>query len=72
MGAEAPKTPKLRLRTLPGGMVLEIIATALGIINAPPRPDRALKVRKANILVQKPQASVQADNHVPPTSTSNR
>jgi hypothetical protein len=28
-------------------------------------------VRKAKMLVQKPQANVQADNHAPPTSTSN-
>lgn len=71
-GADAPKSPRLKFRTRPGGLVLDIIATALGMINAPPRPARARIVTKAKKLLQKAFARVQMVSQAPPASTSSR
>lgn len=72
IGADAPKKPRLRFRTRPGGLVLDIIATALGMINAPPRPARARIVTKAKKLLQKALARVQMVSQAPPAKTSSR
>ena len=47
MGAEAPKEPNVMFRSFPGGMVMPIKATALGIIKAPPMPEKALAMLNA-------------------------
>lgn len=72
VGADAANKPRLRFRIRPGGLVLAIIATALGIIKAPPKPLRARIVTKAKKFVQKAQTSVQILSHAPPARRSSR
>lgn len=72
MGADAPNSPRLRLRTLPGGFVVAIIATALGMIAAPPTPDKALMQTKAKKLLQNALIKVQMASQTPPSKSSRR
>lgn len=58
IGADAPKKAKLRFLAKPGGFVIPIMATAFGIINAPPMPDIARIVLKATKLLQNPHTNV--------------
>src|SRR5688572_11729396 len=53
-------------RSLPGGMAVLIRATALGMINAPPMPDRARAMLNETKLVQNPLPRVQMTNHTAP------
>lgn len=68
IGALAPKNPRERFRILPGGHVIPIIATAFGIMSAPPIPDNARTILKAIKLSQKPLTSEQAVSQASPMS----
>ena len=72
VGADDANRPRLRFRIRPGGLVLAIIATALGMIKAPPRPASARIVTNAKKLWQNAQMSVQMLSHKPPARRSSR
>ncbi len=67
-GAPAPKNPITRLRALPGGKVMPMIATALGTIIALPIPDKPLAMLKAMKLLQKPLMNVHKHHQTQPVS----
>lgn len=67
-GAPAPKNPRLRLRILPGGSVVPMIAMALGTIIAAPMPLKALAILKATKLLQNALMKDQTIHHAAPPS----
>lgn len=67
-GAPAPKNPRLRLRILPGGRVVPIIAIALGTIIAAPMPLKALATLKATKLLQNALIKDHKIHHIAPPS----
>ncbi len=67
-GAPAPKNPRLRLRVLPGGRVVPMIAMALGTIMAAPMPLKALTLTKAIKFLQNPLISDKTIHHAAPPS----
>lgn len=69
MGADAPKKAKLRFLANPGGLVMPIIATALGMIKAPPMPDMARMTLKAMKLLQNPHTRVNTMRNRLPSSS---
>lgn len=67
-GAPNPKNPKLKFRIFPGGNVIPIMATTLGVTNAAPIPLNALATANVTRLpVQKPLIIDQRIHHAPPT-----
>lgn len=67
MGALAPKKPSDRFRALPGGQVTPIMATALGMMSAPPMPDSArMTLKPTKLCVQKPLARDHSASHAVP------
>lgn len=67
-GAPAPKNPRLRLRILPGGSVVPMMAMALGTIIAAPIPLKALATLKAIKLSQNALMNDQTAHHAAPLS----
>ena len=67
-GAPAPKNPRLRLRILPGGRVVPMIAIALGTIIAAPMPLKALAVLNAMKFLQNALMNDQMIHHAAPLS----
>ena len=67
-GAPAPKNPRLRLRILPGGSVVPMIAMALGTIIAAPIPLKALTMLKAMKLLQNALTNDPRIHHAAPPS----
>lgn len=65
-GAEAPKEAKLTFLSLLGGQVMVIMATALGMIRAPPIPESARMALKLAKLEQKPVAMGKKTSIAPP------
>jgi hypothetical protein len=67
MGALAPKKPSDRFRALPGGQVTPIMATALGMMRAPPMPDSArMTLKPTKLWVQKPLTRDHSASHAVP------
>lgn len=60
--------PKLIFLNFPGGQVIAIKATILGIINAPPIPDKARTVINPAKVGMNPLTVVQMQNQIPPRS----
>lgn len=69
IGLLAPKNPIARFRNLPGGQAIPIIATAFGMIKAPPIPDIARATLKAMKLSQKPFIRDHRVSQAPPRRT---
>ena len=67
-GAPAPKNPRLRLRILPGGSVVPMIAIAFGTIIAAPIPLKALAILKAMKFLQNALMNDQRIHHAAPPS----
>lgn len=68
IGAEAPKKARLRFLANPGGFVIPIIATALGMIKAPPIPDNPRTALKAMKLLQNPHMNVKVIRIIHPNN----
>ena len=68
-GAPAPKNPRLKLRILPGGRVVPIMAMALGAIIAAPMPLKARAVLNAMKLSQNALINDQMIHHAAPLSS---
>lgn len=62
-GATAPKRAMPRLRFLPGGNVMPIKATILGVIRPPPIPQRALIKHIDTRLLEKPPQRAHMIHH---------
>ena len=69
IGAEAPKKARLRFRTNPGGFVMPIMATALGMMKAPPIPDTARRTLNAMKSSQNPQPKLKVTSTRHPSSS---